>query len=71
VTYSVRRLELSGAGVVATASSRNTHLDLWRAQIEAEQLARGHRSFAFDQELACWEGSDGDGHSFRYFAVPV
>ena len=71
MTYAVRRHQLEGASVVASASSRKPHLDLWRAQNEAEQLARGHHSFSFDQDLACWQGSDFDGRTFRYFAVPA
>jgi hypothetical protein len=49
----------------------HTHPDLWRAQNEAEQLARGHHSFVFDQERGCWQGSDTDGPTFRYFAVAL
>jgi hypothetical protein len=71
MSYSVRRLELEGTSVIATASARRLHLDLWRAQNEAEQLARGHDRFAFDQESACWQGSDTNGKIFRYVAVAI
>lgn len=69
MTYIVRRFELEGAAVVAAASSIGTHMDLWRAQNEAERLARGHSSFMFDQERECWQGSDADGRTFRYLAA--
>lgn len=71
MTYSIRRHEVEGSSVIACASSRHTHTDLWRAQNEAENLARAHPSYSFNQELACWEGSDPDGQTFRYFAIAV
>lgn len=71
MSYSVRRHELEGSSVIACASARHIHIDLWRAQNEAESLARAHPSFSFNQELACWEGSDFDGQTFRYFATPI
>jgi hypothetical protein len=71
VSYSVRRHELEGPTVIARASAKHIHTDMWRAQNEAEKLARDHDSFAFNQELACWQGSDADGKIFRYFAVAV
>lgn len=71
MSYSVRRHELEGCSVIASASARQIHFDLWRAQNEVEKLARAHPRFFFNQELACWEGSDVDGQSFRYFAMPV
>jgi hypothetical protein len=71
LTYSVRRHEIEGPSVISCASARHTHIDLWRAQNEAEQLARSHSSFAFNQELACWQGLEADGQIFRYFAVAV
>lgn len=69
MSYIICRHELDGASVIASSSSRQSYSDLWRAQNEAEQLARGHGRFAFDQELACWQGSDFDGRVFRYFAA--
>ena len=71
MSYSVRRLELEGLSIIASASARHPHIDLWRAQNEAERLARSHDRFAFDQERACWQGSDADGKIFRYFAVAI
>jgi hypothetical protein len=71
MTYTVKRHEVEGARIIASSSSQKSHPDLWRAQNEAEQLARGHNRFTFDQELACWQGSDMDGRLFRYFAEPL
>lgn len=71
MSYSVRRLELEGCRVIASASARHTHPDLWRAQNEAEKLVRAHTHCSFNQELACWEGIDLGGRTFRYFALPL
>lgn len=69
MSYIVTRLEREGERTVSVSSTVVPYFELWRAQNKAEQLARAHRSFGFDQESACWEGSDDDGPTFRYAAV--
>jgi hypothetical protein len=68
MSFVIRRFELEGSAVVAVSSALKPHNELWRAQNEAERLARMHARFRFDQERACWQGSDADGRTFRYIA---
>lgn len=66
--YIVTRMELEGPSVIATACTIHRFNHLWEAQNQAERLARSHPSYNFDQDLACWQGRDAEGRTFRYTA---
>jgi hypothetical protein len=66
--YIVTRMEVEGPSVVAIACTISRYDHLWQAQNQAEQLARSHSTFDFDQERACWQGRDRDGRTFLYAA---
>lgn len=68
MSYVVRRLEVDGTAVIARAFAIKSHPELWRAQNEAERLARSHDSFTYDQDRMCWQSRDADGRTFRYTA---
>ena len=66
MAFIVQRIEVEGPDIVAIASIGKHYPDRWRAQNDAERLARRHSSFSFDQEQACWVGSNPDGRTYRY-----